>query len=417
MKNYTLIFLSFLSITCSSQKNITSDWEKDLDYLKTELPKKHIDLFFKQDKTSFESEIDELKKQANKLSDFEMAIKLQQLMVKFGDSHSGIQWNNYIKNDKTIPIYAVWFKDGIYIIKTSSTNKYILGKKIKGINGIDIDEIVKKLSTLLTIDNQAIVKKNIPYYLTLVQLLEYFDIVNDDKIEFQLENTNGELSNQTVIIEPMNKENKLLVNLKSVPYYLQNERKYFWNEYIKGSGIYYIQYNKCMSKEAEQKYGNPDKAESLPSFVEFENEIFSTIENKKINKFIFDMRLNSGGSSPQGTAFIEKLSKLENINQKGKLYVIIGRRTFSSAIINTIDFKDITKAIIVGEETSGKPNHYGEVKDFLLPFSKLKVNYSTKHFVRVKNDIGTIKPDIEIEISFSDYINGIDSVFEWIKNQ
>jgi len=93
----------------------------------------------------------------------------------------------------------------------------------------------------------------------------------------------------------------------------------------------------------------------------------------------------------------KKLAKQKNINKKGKLFVIIGRKTFSSAVLNTLDFKKHTNAIIVGEETSGKPNHYGEIKSFELPNSKLKVYYSTKYFKHYEKDIETIRPDVIIK--------------------
>jgi C-terminal processing protease CtpA/Prc len=96
---------------------------------------------------------------------------------------------------------------------------------------------------------------------------------------------------------------------------------------------------------------------------------------------------------------------------------VIGRKTFSSAIINTINFKQYTKAILIGEETGGKPNHYGEVRNFRLPSSQLPVNYSTKYFTYTKVDLNTIKPDVSIELSFDDYKKGIDPVYEWIVEQ
>ena len=72
-----------------------------------------------------------------------------------------------------------------------------------------------------------------------------------------------------------------------------------------------------------------------------------------IKKVIFDMRHNGGGSSAQGTALIKAIAKKKNINQKGTLFVVIGRQTFSSAIINTVDFKKHTQATILGEPTAG----------------------------------------------------------------
>jgi C-terminal processing protease CtpA/Prc len=166
----------------------------------------------------------------------------------------------------------------------------------------------------------------------------------------------------------------------------------------------------------EEKYGDKEKAKTMPSFGDFRKKIISTINNVPLNKMVFDMRFNSGGSSPQGTDLIHELMLKEKINKKGKLFVVVGRSTFSSAIINAMDFKSKTRAILVGEETGGKPNHFGEVKSFTLPSSGLKVSYSTKYFRYSDEDIKTLRPDIIIEETFSDYKSGIDPVYTWIVN-
>ena len=95
--------------------------------------------------------------------------------------------------------------------------------------------------------------------------------------------------------------------------------------------------------------------------------------------------------------------------------MVTGRKTFSSAVINVMDFLKYTNAILIGESTGGKPNHYGEVKVLELPSSKLQVVYSTKYFKNSGTDMNTIKPRIGIQTSFNDFINGIDPVYEWIK--
>ena len=174
----------------------------------------------------------------------------------------------------------------------------------------------------------------------------------------------------------------------------------------------YIQYNKCFSKE----YPYPGYDKELPSFKEFEQKIFNLLNSKSIKKLIVDLRFNNGGNSIQGTEFINKLST-HPINTKGHLYVVIGERTYSSAILNTLDFKKNTNAIIVGEATSGKPNHFGEVKSFILPNSKIKTYYSTKYFKRSTNNTNTITPDIKIVNSFTDFKAGKDNVLNWILNK
>lgn len=176
-------------------------------------------------------------------------------------------------------------------------------------------------------------------------------------------------------------------------------------------------YNVCWSRELEVQYGNKEKAAKIPSFKEFEEQVFRVLNNGNIDKIIFDMRSNGGGHSMQGTVFIEKLAAFLNTNPKIKTYVVLGKNTFSSAILNAMDFKRLTNSIFIGEETAGKPNHFGEVRKFQLPTSNLSVSYSTKYFKRTDENLNTITPDVLIETSFADYVKGIDPVYEWVKKQ
>ena len=107
----------------------------------------------------------------------------------------------------------------------------------------------------------------------------------------------------------------------------------------------------------------------------------------------------------------------KDLNQKGKLFVIIGRRTFSSGIFNAMEMQSQTNAILVGQPTAGRPNHYGEVKILELPNSKIKVQYSTKYHVLVgDSDPETLVPDIKVAFTFADFENGNDPSLEAILN-
>ncbi len=83
-------------------------------------------------------------------------------------------------------------------------------------------------------------------------------------------------------------------------------------------------------------------------------------------------------------------------------------------MLNTVELKQKTKALTVGEPTGGKPNHYGEVKQFTLPHSGWKVSYSTKLFkaAQMEGDPDSIRPDIPVKVTGSDYFAGRDPVLE-----
>ena len=79
---------------------------------------------------------------------------------------------------------------------------------------------------------------------------------------------------------------------------------------------------------------------------------------------------------------------------------------------------DLVKAfdvVIIGEDSGGNPNHYGEVKRFVLPQSNLVVNHSTKYFTLLEDDPRAIIPDIYTPDTFAGYMEGIDPAFEAIR--
>ena len=417
MKNSSLLLVGlilFLSACSQSDKSI--DWDSDINFIAKNLPEKHFNLFSVKSKEDFGKGIEKIRKNSSKLSDLEIAINLQQLIAACGDSHTKVKWEQLIDRKQVLPLHSYWFKDGIYILSTTNKNKDILGHQLISINNIPVKEMVDSLCSLLTVDNQALVKKTIPKLLTSVELLTYFGFVKGQEIKLGLKNANGVKSEWNIKPAPMNRKNRISFKPDSIALCNKNERIYFVDYHQKEDGIYYLQYNKCSSREREIMFGKKE-AEKKPSINEFAAKVLTVLDTKPIEKFVFDMRFNSGGGSNQGTKLIEKIAAIQQQKPELKLYVVLGRKTFSSAIINAMDFKKMTNAIFLGEETSGKPNHFGELKNFKLPSSGLMISYSTKYFKETDEEMNSLKPDVELETSFEDYKRGIDPVYDWIKVQ
>ncbi len=151
------------------------------------------------------------------------------------------------------------------------------------------------------------------------------------------------------------------------------------------------------------------------SFESFIDLLFSEIDNLTINKFIVDIRLNRGGSSSIITPLYEKL--LEHEELEGKIYCCIGAATFSSGELAAIYLKENLNAVLVGEPTGGKPNHYGDVASFVLPNSGLIVRYSTKYVSTYSDDIiRTLSPDYFVKNYSYNSFEGTDTYVEFIKN-
>jgi len=79
-----------------------------------------------------------------------------------------------------------------------------------------------------------------------------------------------------------------------------------------------------------KRYGYKDY-ENYPVFQKFTDGLINEIADKNIDKFVVDLRNNTGGDSSLMTALVDKLASINKL--KGKIYVMIGRETFSSGVM------------------------------------------------------------------------------------
>jgi hypothetical protein len=193
MRIVLIIILFSIFQPSFSQTEISKiDWNKDIEFLRKELPKNHKNFFFKRSKENFNIGLDRIKSQVDSLSDLEIILELQQLIASFGDSHTRINWYPFLKKKDYLPIGAYWFSDGIYILKASKEYEKLLGKKIVKINGYPILQIVDSLKTLITVDNNALIKHFVPNIISATKLLDYFKFSKEGIYKFELENESGD---------------------------------------------------------------------------------------------------------------------------------------------------------------------------------------------------------------------------------
>jgi hypothetical protein len=171
----------------------------------------------------------------------------------------------------------------------------------------------------------------------------------------------------------------LKVEGKILPLGWQDPKAYFREQYFEEDKIYYIQYSRCWSREVEEEYGSGATALFMPSFREFHKQVFQVLRKKEVDKLIFDLRFNNGGHPEQGSEFVADLHNAR-IKGRGQLYLFVGRKTQAEAMVNALDFMRGADVVVVGEESGGRPNHFGEVRRFVLPESGLIVSHSSRYF-------------------------------------
>jgi hypothetical protein len=396
-----LLFLMMLVISnCQAQQLQPGQLLEDLNYFKDTLPVKHKNLFSKISKTNFESRIAAIASNINNLNTESFIAELFKLNVSIGDEHT----NLFLTYPLRFPFQSALFDEGMVILAADSANQKLLLSRIIAIDGQSITAIDEKFTTVIKQDNPSYFKVWKTFYFNNPSFLKGLGIVKDSgKALFTTISLKGDTV--TTLISAADKNNMPnMVRAKPLDTllpYLQLPNKSYWYRFIKDSSILYFNFLQCKNQEAEP-------------FEQFNSQLFTAVQNTKPQKIIIDLRFNSGGNSAILQPFIDSIKK-SYLNTTSTFYVLIGKTTFSSAVMNAVDFKRNTKAIFIGyEPTGGSVNHYGEVRGFRLPNTKIEVAYSTRYWENWKGYKGGLKPDIVLPHSLANFANGKDEALEYI---
>jgi hypothetical protein len=149
------------------------------------------------------------------------------------------------------------------------------------------------------------------------------------------------------------------------PLWLKHPQDAYWFEYLSDARAVYVQYNSVREKREG-------------SFTAFVKRFFEFVEANPVEKLILDIRQNVGGSYPFTLPMTHAIIRCQKINQKGKLFVIIGRNTFSAALSLALDLERHAEPLFVGEPTGGRPQYFSDTGQFELPNSRLSASVSTQ---------------------------------------
>lgn len=383
-------------------KSTREDRIADVDFLARELPRLHKNLYFKIKAPEFKAQVERFKASLPGLNEDEFRVELSRLVASIGDAHTSLR----PPAEHAFPLVLYGFKEGIFLTNTTREHGDLLYKKLVAVDGHPVADVLAAYGGILSHENEAQLKYAIPQILASAEALHGLRLISDaGKAVFTFEDASGRRTDAAMTPLPMGAGlPSLAVDTRGAsaePLYTRDRSKPYWFAALPESKAVYIKYNSC--REMKDR-----------PFAVFIKAAFAAAESIPAERLIVDLRNNGGGDSSLFGPFFRALSNSPRVNVKGRLFVIVGRQTFSSAVLNAIDLRKRTPAIFVGEPTGGKPNHFGEVKTMRLPRTKLEVSYSTKYFQQAYEDTPSLMPDVTIELSIADYKARRDPVLEAI---
>lgn len=373
---------------------------EDIEYLRTELTNKHKNPFHKITKEEFNNKIDYLISQVDKLTNTQVFTEMNKIVASIGDAHTGMNyWDGY-----RYPLEFYCINDDVYVINADKSLSDVVFSKVKSINGTDIHIIADELKELIPHENDSWVTAQLPNYMLTPVFMYGLGLIPDEKMTtFEFENSNGNIIKKDVdILSYEEYPNYVVENDERNVYSFEKDNEdYYWYEYLNNEKTLYFKYNVCANMQE-------------PNFNTFNTKMFEAIKGLEIEKFVIDLRHNSGGDSSVINPFLNSISKFSSDKPEIDIFIITGRDTFSSGIMAVLDIKERVSVTLIGESTGGSPNSYGEVATFQLLNTKIPIQYSIKYFELTNDGANTITPDIIIKPTINDYIENKDVIMDYI---
>ncbi len=410
-------FQKLVASVDTSKMSRAEGWRYDLALLAREVKRKGYAPFRKVSERDFDAAVQKLHAAVPQLNDAQVTIELMKLMKLVGDGHTMVYafWERpeFLKH---LPVDFTFFAEGLYVTAADNAHADLLGARVLRFDDSTVEAVMQRLDPVINRDNDMAPLVMGTMRLRSLWLLHGLGLIaGDEKVSLTVVDRQGTTRAVTLAADSNIPSRRLWDGFPPdwktfhqtlagpPPLYLKDIYRPYWFEYAPETKTVYFQFNRVRNDEKEP-------------FDAFCQRLFKFVNENDVQRLVIDMRWNNGGDSMLEPPLIHGLIRSDKINRRGKLFVIVGRRTFSAAQNGATWIERNTDAIFVGEPTGSSPNFIGEESAFELPYSKLMANVSDLFWQSSFPDDrrAWIAPLLYTPPTFEDYRHNRDAAMEAI---
>jgi hypothetical protein len=305
----------------------------------------------------------ELYDNVGSLSDEEMFAGFSRLIGALGQNHT-MMWGGSHDGPRPnmpglsyLPIQYYLFPEGVFIV--GSANRDLIGAQLLAVDGVPAADVVARARTAQSARTEIEAMWSAPFRLTDLAVLHGLGVTQRaDRARLHLRLRDGRTATLTV----RGVERPTLGKLPAppsveTPLFLQRVSESHWFETWPESSTIYAQVNQIA----------PDPDETLPQFG---LRLRTALAESNARNLIIDLRHNNGGNTFTYTELLRTAIAF-SADPDHRIYVLIGRNTYSAAANLTTELQRLAQPVFVGEPTSAIGNQDGDEGFIRLPYSGL----------------------------------------------
>lgn len=394
---------------------------QDLSFVANELPRLHPGWYTNVSRTDFDTALHRLENEYERLTAEEFYTRLSALIALARDGHTSIYLDSSAAQAAgfvALPVEFRWFADGIFVTAAGANRAALLRARLLGVGGLSIGEATERLKAVLPHENEYFFRFRAPALLRNAGVLRGLGLMaRDGPARFQMQLESGEVATAEIWPGTATLTQAPDAQTGHVPAMARRTGEEYWSEYWPAARTVYVRWNRF-------------RAMTSPTAEQFAAATLALVDQNPVETLVIDVRQNTGGDSSLFMPLVMGLAMRSNAlraNPRFRMYGLTDGGSYSSSLM-AAEFLVLEstlpewgplpegaaplRAILAGEPTGGKPAHFGEVKNFTLPGSRIGGQYSTQYFSLWPGipDRDALYPALRVDLRSTDYFARHDPV-------
>lgn len=371
------------------------DWHTDLDALATGIVERHRDPFHTTSPGQFDTLVARLHERIASLSDSAIMVGFDAVAAMIGDGHTFVETDQHYRR---YPLELFWYGDRLHVMRSNTDDPRVPDARLVAIGGVEVQEIDRRLQSLIPRGENAWYElARSAGRFTRADVLAALGCLRDTTTGvFTFTDEDGTPFTAEFTSLPPGEAPSWPAPQPDAPLRHRNP-----TDPLAYTAL----------PEADAAYAN------FRSYHDIEHaaaRLIAYLRETSPGRLIIDLRDNGGGDYTLAREhLIYPIWRLPTISRPGGLYVLIGRHTFSAAMVTATDFRRETEAVLVGEPTGARPVAFQELGTFDLPRSGLRAHCATRRYRFSDTDLTAVFPDHQVDPDWTTERSGRDATLDW----